>query len=97
LEIPGKKKAGLEADHLDNGYWHGTPVGGFGAGSFSRSYRGDFVPWHIKGGVHKYETVPGNLDDGGCQRNRRQSKGDSCNDKLCGLRSHHRMWASEDP
>ena len=60
LENPGKKKAGLEAEHLDDGYWQGAPVGGFGAGSFSRSYRGDFVRWHIKGGVHKYETVPGN-------------------------------------
>ena len=24
---------------------------------FSRSYRGDFSRWHIKAGVHKYETV----------------------------------------
>ena len=28
-----------------------------GAGTFSRSYRGDFSRWHIKAGVHKYETV----------------------------------------
>jgi non-lysosomal glucosylceramidase len=60
LENPGKKKAGLEPEHVDDGYWQGAPVGGFGAGSFSRSYRGDFVRWHIKGGVHKYESVPGN-------------------------------------
>ena len=60
LENPGKKKAKLEAEHIDDGYWQGAPVGGFGAGTFSRSYRGDFVRWHIKGGVHKYETVAGN-------------------------------------
>jgi non-lysosomal glucosylceramidase len=60
LENPGKKKPKLEAEHVDDGYWQGAPVGGFGAGTFSRSYRGDFVRWHIKGGVHKYETVPGN-------------------------------------
>lgn len=60
LENPGKKKPELEAEHVDDGYWQGAPVGGFGAGTFSRSYRGDFVRWHIKGGVHKYETVTGN-------------------------------------
>ena len=60
LENPGKKKAGLEPEHVDDGYWQGAPVGGFGAGTFSRSYRGDFVRWHIKGGVHKYESVSGN-------------------------------------
>ena len=60
LENPGTKKARLEPEHVDDGYWQGAPVGGFGAGSFSRSYRGDFVRWHIKGGVHKYESVPGN-------------------------------------
>ena len=60
LENPGKKKAGLEPQHIDDGYWQGAPVGGFGAGSFSRSYRGDFVRWHIKPGVHKYESIAGN-------------------------------------
>jgi non-lysosomal glucosylceramidase len=42
---------------IDDGYWQGAPVGGMGAGTFSRSYRGDFSRWHIKAGVHKYETV----------------------------------------
>jgi len=42
---------------IDDGYWQGAPVGGFGAGTFSRSYRGDFVRWHLKTGVHKYQTV----------------------------------------
>lgn len=42
---------------IDDGYWQGVPVGGFGAGTFSRSYRGDFARWHIKAAVHKYEPV----------------------------------------
>jgi non-lysosomal glucosylceramidase len=45
------------AGDIDDGYWQGVPVGGFGAGTFSRSYRGDFARWHIKAGVHKYEPV----------------------------------------
>ncbi len=45
---------------IDDGYWQGAPVGGFGAGTLSRSYRGDFVRWHLKAGIHKYETVPAN-------------------------------------
>jgi non-lysosomal glucosylceramidase len=39
---------------IDDGYWQGAPVGGFGSGTFSRSYRGDFVRWHMKAGVHNY-------------------------------------------
>ena len=42
---------------IDDGYWQGAPVGGFGSGTFSRTYRGDFARWHIKAGVHKYQTV----------------------------------------
>jgi non-lysosomal glucosylceramidase len=42
---------------IDDGSWQGVPVGGLGAGTFSRSYRGDFSRWHIKAAVHKYETV----------------------------------------
>src|SRR5271155_3970170 len=44
----------------DDGYWQGAPVGGFGSGTFSRSYRGDFSRWHIKAGIHKYATVDAN-------------------------------------
>lgn len=45
---------------IDDGYWQGAPVGGFGSGTFSRSYRGDFARWHIKAGVHKYVPVYAN-------------------------------------
>ena len=57
MENAGTKKTTLDADHIDDGYWQGAPVGGFGAGTFSRTYRGDFARWHLQGGVHKYETV----------------------------------------
>jgi non-lysosomal glucosylceramidase len=60
LENPGTEKPSIQYPHIDDGYWQGAPVGGFGAGSFSRSYRGDFVRWHLKTGVHKYETVAAN-------------------------------------
>jgi len=57
LENAGTKKPGLEATHIDDGYWQGAPVGGFGAGTFSRTYRGDFARWHLQPGIHKYQTV----------------------------------------
>jgi non-lysosomal glucosylceramidase len=54
LENPGVNRS---PGGIDDGYWQGAPVGGFGAGTFSRSYRGDFARWHIKAGVHKYQPV----------------------------------------
>jgi non-lysosomal glucosylceramidase len=57
LADPGAKKPSLPPEHIDDGYWQGAPVGGFGAGTFSRTYRGDFARWHIKAGVNKYQTV----------------------------------------
>jgi non-lysosomal glucosylceramidase len=60
LANAGTKKPTLDAGHIDDGYWQGAPVGGFGAGTFSRTYRGDFARWHIKNGVHKYQTVCAN-------------------------------------
>src|SRR5262245_34435830 len=60
LDHAGKEKSSIQYPHVDDGYFQGAPVGGFGAGTFSRSYRGDFVRWHVKAGVHKYEVVPAN-------------------------------------
>jgi non-lysosomal glucosylceramidase len=56
---PGGRKPELP-NIIDDGFWQGAPVGGFGAGTFSRSYRGNFERWHIKAGVHKYQDVPAN-------------------------------------
>src|SRR2546426_1792592 len=60
LENAGTKKPSLDAGHIDDGFWQGAPAGGFGAGTFSRTFRGDFARWHIKAGVHKYHTVNAN-------------------------------------
>src|SRR6201992_2182512 len=57
LSNPGVTRV---AGDIDDGYWQGVPVGGFGAGTFSRSYRGDYARWHIKAGTHKYETIYAN-------------------------------------
>jgi non-lysosomal glucosylceramidase len=57
LENPGVTRS---AGDIDDGYWQGAPVGGMGAGTFSRSYRGDFARWHIKAATHKYEPVEAN-------------------------------------
>jgi non-lysosomal glucosylceramidase len=45
--------------NLDDGAWHGAPLGGFGAGCIGRSHRGDFNLWHIDGGEHVFQPVPG--------------------------------------
>jgi uncharacterized protein (DUF608 family) len=59
LANPGTRKPAL-TDLIDDGYWQGSPVGGLGSGTFSRTYRGDFSRWHLKVGIHKCETVYAN-------------------------------------
>jgi non-lysosomal glucosylceramidase len=44
--------------NLDDGPWHGMPLGGFGAGCFGRSSRGDFNLWHVDGGEHVFQPMP---------------------------------------
>ncbi|MGM3308670.1 GH116 family glycosyl hydrolase [Anabaena sp. WFMT] len=46
------------ASNIDDGPWHGMPLGGFGAGCIGRSSRGDFNLWHIDGGEHIFNTFP---------------------------------------
>jgi non-lysosomal glucosylceramidase len=46
------------ASNLDDGPWHGMPLGGFGAGCIGRSPRGDFNLWHIDGGEHIFNSLP---------------------------------------
>jgi non-lysosomal glucosylceramidase len=57
---PGGHRPELGSSNIDDGFWQGAPVGGIGAGTFSRSYRGYFERWHLKPGNHKYENVPAN-------------------------------------
>ncbi|MGF1535264.1 MAG: GH116 family glycosyl hydrolase [Elainellaceae cyanobacterium] len=44
--------------NLDDGPWHGMPLGGLGAGCIGRSPRGEFNLWHIDGGEHWFEAMP---------------------------------------
>ena len=57
---PGAQRAELHSGNIDDGYWQGAPVGGFGAGTFSRAENGHFLRWHIKAGIHKFQDVPNN-------------------------------------
>ena len=58
LDNPGKTKV---PGNIDDGYWQGAPVGGFGSGAIGRTYRGDFARWHLKVGVHKYRSIPSDV------------------------------------
>ncbi|MBW4521663.1 MAG: bile acid beta-glucosidase [Scytolyngbya sp. HA4215-MV1] len=46
------------SSNLDDGPWHGMPLGGFGAGCIGRSPRGEFNLWHLDGGEHCFKTLP---------------------------------------
>ncbi|TVQ58606.1 MAG: bile acid beta-glucosidase, partial [Spirulina sp. DLM2.Bin59] len=46
------------ASNIDDGPWHGMPLGGMGAGCIGRSPRGDFNLWHLDGGEHIFNPVP---------------------------------------
>ena len=46
------------SSNLDDGPWHGMPLGGFGAGCIGRSSRGDFNLWHLDGGEHIFRQLP---------------------------------------
>jgi non-lysosomal glucosylceramidase len=45
--------------NLDDGPFHGMPVGGFGAGCIGRSHRGEYNLWHLDGGEHSFGYLPG--------------------------------------
>ncbi len=45
--------------NLDDGPWHGAPIGGFGAGCIGRGHHGQFNLWHIDGGEHTFENFAG--------------------------------------
>ncbi|HET7031318.1 MAG TPA: non-lysosomal glucosylceramidase [Candidatus Limnocylindrales bacterium] len=42
---------------LDEGEFHGVPLGGLGTGSIGRTYRGDAARWHLEVGRHRHEPV----------------------------------------
>jgi non-lysosomal glucosylceramidase len=46
---------------IDDGPMQGAPLGGLGAGTFSRTYAGDFARWHLDNGQHAYLTIPSSM------------------------------------
>ena len=42
--------------NFDDGYFQGIPLGGFGGGTISQTFRGDFSCWQLETGKHLYET-----------------------------------------
>src|SRR5258707_13907825 len=57
LTNAGTAKPALGPGHIDDGYWQGAPVGGFGAGTFSRSFRGAFSRWHLQPRGPQFATL----------------------------------------
>ncbi|MCF2138163.1 MAG: non-lysosomal glucosylceramidase [Candidatus Thorarchaeota archaeon] len=50
---------GFSVKMIDDGVNQGIPIGGLGAGSIGRTYRGDFARWHLEIGQHiYYPSVP---------------------------------------
>jgi non-lysosomal glucosylceramidase len=46
------------ASNIDDGPFHGMPLGGFGGGCIGRSHRGEFNLWHLDGGEHSFGHLP---------------------------------------
>src|SRR4051812_15465173 len=55
-EHPAHNKVNLPYNG-DDGPWQGAPLGGLGAGSIGRTYRGDFARWHLAPGENRYGQV----------------------------------------
>ena len=60
LQSPGVVKViGPEGGlpNFDDGYFQGMPLGGFGSGTFSHTFRGDFARWYLEVGKHIHKTL----------------------------------------
>ena len=42
---------------VDDGPVAGAPIGGMGAGTMGRTYRGDFARWHMRVGGHTHRPA----------------------------------------
>jgi len=54
------KKEGKETfsfSPMKDGYYQGVSIGGMGAGTIGRSYRGDFIRWQLYPGKRRYQTL----------------------------------------
>jgi non-lysosomal glucosylceramidase len=59
IGVPYNNVGGPKASYwlVDDKEWGGLPLGGMGAGSIGRTYRGDFARWHLEIGKHRFETI----------------------------------------
>jgi len=63
IGLPVEQPPPPRAPHplINDGPFQGAPLGGFGAGTIGRTYRGDFARWHLDIGRHRYEPLPANM------------------------------------
>lgn len=59
FETPGHPR--VDYPMIDDGPYNGAPLGGLGAGTVGRTFRGDFARWHLNVGRHTYEPRPANM------------------------------------
>lgn len=59
FEKPAREKVNYPM--IDDGPLQGAPLGGLGAGTFARTYAGDFARWHTDIGTHRYATVAADM------------------------------------
>lgn len=59
--FPGAGKPKTDYPIIDDGAMQGAPLGGLGAGTFSRTLAGDFARWHLNIGAHEYRSIPANM------------------------------------
>ncbi len=61
LPVKAPPKPSTDYPMIDDGPYQGAPLGGIGAGTIGRTFRGDFARWHLDIGKHHYETVPADM------------------------------------
>ncbi len=61
LPVPNPPRPRTEYPIVDDGPYQGAPLGGIGAGTIGRTYRGDFARWHLDIGRHHYEPIPASM------------------------------------
>jgi len=60
IGVPYKDDGVRRPNEKGNGFWQGTSIGGFGAGTIERAFNGEFNQYSLKTGVIKRGRVPAN-------------------------------------
>lgn len=61
LPVKHPPKSSASYPMIDDGPYQGAPLGGIGAGTMGRTFRGDFARWHLDIGRHRYESIPADM------------------------------------